>query len=270
MYKLKYINLIINNYANEASTPLPKTIFLLTSYLLLPSRYILIIFYIYLVTLHKKNKPSHINDILLGNMNTAVKDYHPLWKDTNLNNKYRPYMNGVHPPSWTVPTSDMDDEYMISSPVPLPEKPIKRIVADEIKPLSLSRSYAYDYPKRNEVVQVTIPQSKTKIIESHVDPRNPPKMLVNTENNEGMFVYGTKSSLPLESRFMQKKLKPIESIRKVKKEAEDLLDMIGGNEESTMIYDIKTTNKKDTKPIKEKHIGKRKSKIDIRALHSYQ
>ena len=84
---------------------------------------------------------------------------------------------------------------MIASPVPRPEEPIKRIVAEEIKPLSLSRSYAYDYPKRNEVVQVTIPASKTRVVESHIDPRNPPKMLVDT-GNEGMFVYGTKRSLP--------------------------------------------------------------------------
>ena len=177
-------------------------------------------------------------------------------------------MNGVHPSSWNAPTSEMDDEYMIASPVPRPEEPIKRIVAEEIKPLSLSRSYAYDYPKRNEVVQVTIPASKTRVVESHIDPRNPPKMLVDT-GNEGMFVYGTKTSLPYESRFMQKKNKPIDDIRKIKKEAEELLDMIGQNEDSTFVYDIKTTNKKDTTPIKGKRIGKRKSKIDIRALHTY-
>ena len=201
-------------------------------------------------------------------MNTAVKDFHPLWKDTNTNNKFRPFMNGVHPSSWNAPTSEMDDEYMIASPVPRPEEPIKRIVAEEIKPLSLSRSYAYDYPKRNEVVQVTIPASKTRVVESHIDPRNPPKMLVDT-GNEGMFVYGTKRSLPYESRFMQKKNKPIDDIRKIKKEAEELLDMIGQNEDSTLVYDIKTTNKKDTTPIKGKRIGKRKSKINIRALHTY-
>ena len=45
--------------------------------------------------------------------------------------------------------------------------------------------------------------------------------------------------------------------------------MIGQNEDSTFVYDIKTTNKKDTTPIKGKRIGKRKSKIDIRALHTY-
>ena len=55
----------------------------------------------------------------------------------------------------------------------------------------------------------------------------------------------------------------------IKKEAEELLDMIGQNEDSTLVYDIRTTNKKDTTPIKEKRIGKRKSKIDIRALHTY-
>ena len=53
---------------------------------------------------------------------------------------------------------------------------------------------------------------------------------------------------------------------KIKKEAEELLDMIGQNEDSTLVYDIKTTNKKDTTPIKGKRIGKRKSKINIRAL----
>ena len=63
---------------------------------------------------------------------------------------------------------------------------------------------------------MTIPASKTRVVESHIDPRNPPKMLVDT-GNEGMFVYETKRSLPYESRFMQKKNKPIDDIRKIKK-----------------------------------------------------
>ena len=211
-------------------------------------------------------------------MNTAVKDYHPLWAGTNLNNKYTPYMTGVYPREWQVPISECGDSYMISSPVPRPNFPVKRVIAYEVAPLTVSKSYAYDYPKRNEVIQVTLPESKTRVTESHIDLRNPPKMPVDTTKNpgDGPIIYGTGNSLPADSMFLQKKISPYERIQTLKEKSTDLLHQLGlDTEDGTIVYNTVVKNPKDEKKeesLTEKKKMKKleKTKLGIRAMNTFK
>lgn len=209
-------------------------------------------------------------------MNTAVKDSHPLWAGTNLNNKYSPYMTGVYPREWKVPISEFGDSYMISSPAPRPNVPVKRVIAYEIEPLTVSKSYAYDYPKRNEVVQVTLPESKTRVTESHIDLRNPPKMLVDTTKSpeDSPIIYGTGNSLPADIVFLQKNLTPYDRIQKIKEKSMDLIHQLGlDTEDGTIVYNTVVKNPKEEKKedsLNEKKKMKKleKTKLGIRAMNT--
>ena len=47
----------------------------------------------------------------------------------------------------------------------------KRIIANELPPRTISPS-SYDYPKRQNVIQITLPQSTMKTVTTATDPNN--------------------------------------------------------------------------------------------------
>lgn len=152
--------------------------------------------------------------------------------------------------------------------MPRPSEEGYRIIANEIPAPTLSESIHYDYPKRKNVVQVHIPQSSTKIETSHIDPRYPLKVPVETTNEQ--LLRGT----IFPTTFFQKKMKKDnldKKLREIHLRAKNLNDDFGLNEEdSTLIYDIKMKNKEDKSKMKEQTKRMKKTKANIRARHTFR
>jgi hypothetical protein len=68
---------------------------------------------------------------------------------------------------------------IISSPMPKPERPVNRIIADEFPEKTYSKS-VYDMPLDRDVFRVNPPPSKTTTVNYGYDPRFPPKLPVNS------------------------------------------------------------------------------------------
>lgn len=198
-----------------------------------------------------------------------LKDNYPLWKDDkNLKhqNYEHPFYNGVSGSTWSIPIGEKDDYPLISSPMPRPSESSSRIIANEIPSPSLSESIHYDYPKRKDVVQVNLPVSSTKIETSHIAPRYPLKVPVETTNE--LLLHGT----VFPTMFLEKKLKKGDvekKLREIHLRAQNINDDYGLNrEDSTLIYDIKMKNKQDK--IKRQPLKMKKTKASIRARHTHK
>lgn len=135
--------------------------------------------------------PQHVQDMVIGNPNTMVKDRHPLWRNFRNNNYERPFMHGVVGPQWQVPVAEDDRGFKhIASPMPKPEV-IRRILPNDLPPVTYSPS-SFDLPMRKDVVQVDIPPATIRTVEENIDPRNPPKRPVTKVS--GTLYHGTGST----------------------------------------------------------------------------
>ena len=118
--------------------------------------------------------PPHVSDVLLSTF--PPDDNHSLWKGYGTN-KYRNPLwvfiffilkSGVHGSSWSAPLAAPDNGgFKIASPVPAIKK--NKIIAKNLPGPTMSSS-TFDLPKRNEVVQITIPTSRMKTVQYVIDP----------------------------------------------------------------------------------------------------
>jgi hypothetical protein len=138
-------------------------------------------------------KPVHVNEMILGNINSNVPDRSPMWKNFSDNRYNRPYMHGVVGPQWNVPAAEKTDGFdIISSPMPKPDL-TKRIIAADLPPRTYTPT-SFDKPLRKDVIQVNIPTQVVRTREESSDPRLPTKRPVSTIS--GTLYHGTGSLEP--------------------------------------------------------------------------
>lgn len=77
--------------------------------------------------------------------------------------------------------------------MPLSERPVHRIIAEEFPEKKYSKS-VYDMPKSSEVIGINLPVSTTKRIEYSSDPRLPPKLPVKSLVHHGNYNTANSSS----------------------------------------------------------------------------
>lgn len=179
----------------------------------------------------------------------------------------------------------------VASPVPRPERPVSRIIADEFPGKTYSKS-VYDMPLKSEVLGVNLPQSTTRTVETSIDPRFPPKTLV--KGTVGAVNYNTASvdasvNTPGVS-FLQKKHKRLDhkqtsTPNALKTEGlhhalnaqhatERILDQITNNQadQPEMVLHAKTTNKREDSAFHSHHEHARTGRntlAGVRAAHTY-
>jgi hypothetical protein len=135
--------------------------------------------------------PVNIKDWVIGNPNTVVKDRSPLWNRMADNNIDRPFFHGTVGPQWRPQIQEADADFnAISSPHPKPQIS-KRIIANDLPPVTVSPS-SFDLPMRKDVVQIDLPQSKTRVTEERIDPRIPVKVPV--QKVGGTMYHGAKTT----------------------------------------------------------------------------
>jgi hypothetical protein len=225
--------------------------------------------------------PKHISEVMYGGAaNTLPKYRHFLWKDFTQNKYERPYYHGVVGPQFPIPYSiDSTPYHHISSPTPHNDYS-ERIIAKDLPEKTFSHS-SFDLPNRQDVVQVDIPVGITRTIQSHIDPRFPPKKevsvshgtlyhntgSVNADINHGYNEIATAENNQtkqnqfsfLEKKGRKKRVEKNESSTEVEKlraealnyaqdaerRASRLMENIQNTPEGKIILDIKTTNKRD-------------------------
>jgi len=149
------------------------------------------------------------------------------------------YFNGVHGHNW-VPTLAENRLYtQIASPLPKVEE--KRILANDLPDRTLSET-SFDIPKRRDVVQVTLPTSRRKVIETLRDPRNLMKPV--PVSHERINV------IPEWERFMQvipEHAEAVEHAKHAEHKADHLIESITRNIErdNKMSIPIITLNKSE-------------------------
>jgi hypothetical protein len=140
--------------------------------------------------------PVHVSEMITGNPNNMVKDRSPIWAGMENPNFERPFMHGVVGPQWDIPLGTKKSDFnRIASPMPRPDSPtpLKRIIANDLPPVTLSPS-SFDMPLRRDVLQVDIPDAVTKTTETNFDPRFPTKRPV--ARVSGTLYHGTGSTNP--------------------------------------------------------------------------
>jgi hypothetical protein len=234
----------------------------------------------------KTARSQHVREMMLP-LPQARRDLSPLWKDFSKPGYERPFMHGVVGPQWNIPAAEVTDGFdIIGSPMPKPDLKT-RIIANNYPDKTYTQT-SFDLPKRQDVVQTTIPSMTTRTVEESNDPRNPKKRLVKTV--DGPVYHNTGSTDPKNlmgshHSFIEKSgKKNRKNLSKSKKNRRDpnhearnlrieglhhakqayetsgvMLDSI--NAESKMILDAKSANKHEHPEIKlyqeNKHLQKR-------------
>jgi len=138
-------------------------------------------------------QPEHINNMMMGHVNTNVPDRSPMWKNFHNNLYKRPFMHGVVGPQWSVPGAEVTDGYnLISSPMPKPDLKT-RIVAANLPDKTYTPT-SFDNPLRKDVIQADMPTQVTRTREESSDPRSPAKRPV--PKISGTIYHGTGSLDP--------------------------------------------------------------------------
>jgi len=97
-----------------------------------------------------------------------VDNNHSLWKGYNSAKYRQPTWNGIHGSFWNAPLAAPNDGgYKIASPVPKPK--INKIIAKDLPDHTWSPS-SFDMPKRKDVIQINMPESKMKTVQYVIDP----------------------------------------------------------------------------------------------------
>jgi len=118
-----------------------------------------------------KHQPQHVRDIVRRNFPPVTE--HTLWRNWENLNYRKAYYGGVVGPQWR-PTLADNSQLRVASPLAKVES--KKIIANELPRRTLSES-SFDIPKREDVVQITLPQSSMKSVESVYDPNNRMKII---------------------------------------------------------------------------------------------
>lgn len=116
-----------------------------------------------------------------------------LWEDyTDLKYRYAPNYSGLEGHSWTPPISaPTGGLFKPASPSTHEmKKPAPRIIADNLPPRTYSAS-AVDIPKRENVIQIDLPTSSSKVTQFSIDPRTQIE-----PNVEGNVYHGLNPELP--------------------------------------------------------------------------
>lgn len=202
-----------------------------------------------------------------------------------------------------MPAAEVTDGFdIIGSPMPKPNLKT-RIIANNY-PEKTYTTTSFDNPKRQDVIQTTIPSMTTRTMEESIDPRIPPKRLVktvegplyrNTGSTDPTVLLGTHHSFIEKSGKKARKnlSKSKKNRRNPNQEARNLrneglhyanqayersgvmLDSI--NAGSKIILDAKTTNKLEHPDIKlyqdNKHLQKRINELrrtphGVKAAHT--
>jgi len=138
-------------------------------------------------------QPEHINNMMMGHVNTNAPDRSPMWKNFHNNLYKRPFMHGVVGPQWSVPGAEVTDGYnLISSPMPKPDLKT-RIVAANLPDKTYTPT-SFDNPLRKDVIQADMPTQVTRTREESSDPRSPAKRPV--PKISGTIYHGTGSLDP--------------------------------------------------------------------------
>ena len=178
--------------------------------------------------------------------------------------------------------------------MPKPERPVKRIIANEFPGKTYSKS-VYDMPLQSEVIGVNLPTSRTTQVEYGVDPRYPAKTLVNSL--VGHVNHNTASTLSTVNtptvNFLEKSHKRIDN--KINKSPHTFRDealyhsrgaratserimsrLANADGEDRMILNAVSTNKKDNsgfsnykKHIQDRVNNRRNSYAGVRSAHTY-
>jgi len=156
-----------------------------------------------------------------------------LWRDFKNRNFERPYNHGVVGPQWRVPVQEEDNGFKhIASPMPKPEA-VRRILPSNLPPITLSSS-SFDMPFRKDVIQSDIPSATIRTIEENIDPRFPPKKLV--EKFSGNFYHGTGSVDPRVVHGLPSFLEAKKHKKHLKKNSHDFNKQVHNDRSEALSY----------------------------------